>query len=242
MMKKVFAASVCVALCSAFCFSACTDPNEGKTLTKEDYAKALSTVSASFEGMLEKDDAAKSLAYTSIAAGDLVEVEENSQEFNISVTCIAVVYFFENLCNSEEYTIKKTAEDCALNDAAHDFVGKARILLDYDMEKKALIAEMYAVPDGASGFSTYFSFEICYDFDTETLSSYTLAGNIDTARYFEHDGTAFKILPLTAPSYDAFKTEIASMQAQFSAAEWATDLPDYTEEYVAGLSKAYGLL
>ena len=238
MKKKIFSLVLVIfILPCALLLSAC---EQTPALTKADYIKAFDSVSTSYNAYIAQPQTTAILPMRdSVNEEDLIDVDRESQMVRMITACVQFVGFLKNLCENQTFEIIEGFQEMAVVDtSAPGYVGnyKLRIKMAYDNESSAILSEVYCLNDS---YKTYLTFEIFFDFATNTLNSFTLTGAMGTGEltansvnYFKFQNNSLKMLNTSANSFATYAQSVLGDLAIVSAGEWGTNLPDYSQEYV----------
>ena len=149
-------------------------PNNG-ALTKADYIEVYSKV------LTEVDNYASSAQSMRATVGDtdFIEVPVN-QGVNAVRGNTAMLYFLINLCNTSTFEIVDGFQDIQVIDnvsSLTDQIFKIRINMGYDEDLGVIKSTVYVEDHTSSEISiSSLDFAFIYDFDSETLSGFTVLG------------------------------------------------------------------
>ena len=145
------------------------------------------------------------------------------------------VRFLKNVCENEEFTLTENYVDCDIVDM-YDAAYLTRFKMSYDDKTNIITSDVYC-EDGNS-YVYYLVFEINYNFDTDTLNSFILHGYMGSetvtvlgVNYFVFENNALKTYDTQAQSFADFAAQEIQAMETISAAEWASERADYSDEY-----------
>jgi hypothetical protein len=247
---KKFSLAVTLLITVCFCgsiISACNPDNGGSSstaLTKEQYSKAFNAVVAAIEQPASA--AATSVKY-SFTDSELVSTDTYPSAYLIYRSASVVVRFYNNLLANDTYTIKSSTEDCQINDTIEGASYTARLKMAYDSETSTISAYYYVeTPYQDTLYVDYLVYDIVYNFETDTLENFTLCSimgiqttlSANNAMYFIYSDNQCKMLSATAQCYTTFSTALLAEMNSYKAAQWATELADYSTEYMTAMSQS----
>jgi hypothetical protein len=212
-------------------FVGCSD----SSLSKQNYSDAFSAVTSAINSLSE-DNAQVNALSRNISSEDLVDVESSTK--NIVVAYGNFVKFFNNLCNSEKYVLSSNAEDCTMTDTQEDEIYQARMKIVGDEKASKLVATLSVISTHEEEeMQVYLNIEISFDFTEKVLNGFTMdlandASGSLSAVYFQYENSQLKMLSQTASCYDEYQLQIKSEVESFTSGERATNVKDYTTEYM----------
>ncbi len=270
-MKKKFLSFIFAFIMMIPCsiiITACGNTNPpADGLTKLDYIEALNSVSTSYSNYTASASAlsvwnkfaneseinllsnANSILAVTMSYNlndeDFEEANNNSHANGMFRASVAMIDFLKNVLNREDYVLKDGLDDCIVEDTVNSDTFDMRFGFSYD-EVSSIIKVPVAVFED-NGRLSYYDFEIVYNFETDTLSEFTISGfsgykdNItsDGVRYYKFKDNTLYSLPTTSNKFADFAEAKIEELNNFVNAEWETNPENYTQEYMDALMGAF---
>ena len=232
-MKKilVFLLSLCL-LVSATAMVACS--KDSGDLTKEDYATAFGAATATCKQ--HKLDVASAGGF-SVSDSELIPAPNNAGVINATIWFMD---FLKNVCETESFVlttdyVEGEIDGITGNGGTEKYF--VRFKMNYDKENKIINSEVYCLqPIDNHSIHMYLNFEVVYDFDSSTLTSFVTKGAmgaVDTSdvMYLNYKNNELFMLDTQSASYQTISTEILAIYATEIAKTFGENLPNYSEQY-----------
>lgn len=248
-MKKKFTSlllgMVTVAAFS-FAFTACDKKgnDENASLSKRDYVQVLNCVATNCKAYIASANGTTNMSLT-VSDSEFVECNNDSQAKGMFRASVSIVYFIRNILNREDYVLKTGYDDCFI-EATFDHSYDLRFKIGYDEESSTIYAPLAVLQD--NGTLVYYDFVIVYDFESETLTQFTLSGysgssteiSSDGVEYFRFKNNSLSKLPHDSSAFEDFATaKIAEMNAILKP-EREKNPEDYSDEYNRAMQEGMG--
>ena len=231
-MKKFFPVMICICLLLSSCNTA--------TLTKENYATALgsaSQVCLDFVNSQEEQVAYNESKITLLPLSD--SDFKDSDRTDIITACAWYMVFLKGVCLNDTYTLSDDMFDCYVDDGPSEY--NIRFNMNQDPDTNHVQSSCYAYYLDLETVA-YFEFDINYDFDNDKLLSFEVYLYLeDSEEYvaedvyvFRYDGNVIKEARLGSETQTQAFNRLNSVLTSYENHTWGNDLPDFSEEYMAG--------
>ena len=163
----------------------------------------------------------------------------------------AMLYLLRNLCNTSTFEIVDGFQDLIIIDdvsAPYEQTFKLRIKMSYDNQKGEIKSIVYVEDHSSANISiSSLEFTFNYDFDSETLSGFTVLGimgekgnlTANGVNYLKYqNGTLYRI-NTEVQAFADFCNEVLQECAQIGASQFGNNLPDYSTQYIDAMMEAF---
>ena len=260
-MKKViyFAIVLLLTFSFAFSFFACdTNTNTNGTgsgevsvsLTKNDYKKVFKSVSDSYDEYYDSLSTPKlTVSLMSIQERDFIDTGIYSQ-LSVVDSCIWLIRFSKNLCDNPSFVLTSDPQQCIIHDSSAiehhiDCDYYLKFTMSFDSQTNTVFVRQYCEQSGSTTFVYGLTFEIVYDFTTDTLGEFSIIGVMgakdnlkeDDVQYYKFKNGTLKYLDHRAESFSSFSENAINDAISFAPVVWETELADYSTEYLSAEPK-----
>ena len=170
--------------------------------------------------------------------------ECDSTQLNIVDACIWLIRFSKNLCDNPSFVVTTEPQQCYIKDS-RNFEYKLKFVMSYDENTGTVFVRQYCEQGGSTIYVFGLTFEINYDFVTDTLNEFSVLciwgakGNLtkDDVQYYKFKNNQLKSLSHDAAEFNTFAEQALADVNDFEPTAWETSLPDYSTEYITAEPK-----
>lgn len=235
-------------LVAVFCIVGCATPNNN--LTKAQYVEVFDSMFATVANL----DAEVQSLRTVVTDSDFVEVSNKAQAKNMLMGNVAMLGFFKNLCNTEDFEPSTNFQECVVYDDVTSSslqTFNIRLNMSYDAETSTVKTTVYCEDISSVDVYAYLlEFEMIYNFETDNLSGFTVLGCMGkkqsltktNVNYFKFYDNTLKMLNTSTTTFDSFANDILQEVATTGATAFGENLTDYSTQYIQGMMDAYNAM
>ncbi len=253
MKKKILSSllAICLMITCSFAMIGCNKDDTATGLTKADYVEAIDSVTSSVNAYVNQPSAQAMSLSVVLEEGDFINVDNKVGIKEMLAGTTALIIFMKNILNTDGYVLKDTTDDCVASyDNGHSVeTYDIRFKLSYDEATSTIKIPVYAEydygnPESPTRATTYFIFDIVYDFDTEVLSKvdvYGYAGPVATpnpngVQFLKYANNSVDMINTESSKFADFAQEVLADMAEFMSAEKETAPEDYTVQYTDAMN------
>ena len=234
-MKKIFTIILVLIVSTCMIFSTSCAQKPSTSLSKADYARALSSVSSRYYSYYDNLELPSPF---SITFGDEDYHNADSMGHNMCYSVMWFVDFMKNVLNNPQFALTTGYTECDVTDLKTLQQFLVRFSLSFDESTGAIISEMYAKENDAHNAICYVLFNVDYDFKQNELKSfvasyYTKSNNPDNETFesFKFINDCLLTAKHNTEAFSGFMQDIRNDATTHIEMTWSDNRADYSEEY-----------
>ncbi len=224
-------------------------------IKKEDYVKAFNSITTTYNnyltGSVSVQPKAKAMKVV-LGESDFIEANSPTSDNVVAQSTVggsmALIYFMRNILMREDYVVKDGFDDCVVDEN-----GKFLIRFEMDFDATTSMIQLIICTGSINGEDPeyddmYLSFDIKYDFTTESLEQFNvdyywgnlINKNLTGVEVFKFKNGSLSRLLKTSTNYNDYAQGVLNDVTELWTVEKETNPEDYTTEYFSAMEEAWG--